>query len=384
MTEQQKGGPSGLLANGKVPLAATEFITIQAYVESALALPKSRDDFAKLLGAGAPSDLGDLDPLITVYRSMYDASKKWKDHTFPATVTLASDIYQYGHNTVPTYYGAIESIAETLKKDPSDATAKATLKEIATLLRNEARLRAGRASAVHAEVREFSDRSHADLVELVGPNNDGGLRKAYDEKYGKRSDQVRQLVQDIETQRKVFAEMNAAYEHDKVVAATTPTYLVIPIPFVGLIAAAIVAGIFGKRATDALAAANAAQTKINELTDDMAAATKLMASLHLATGTISTIVTALAAALPAIDHIRSVWSAMADDLEAIESGVERQIEHVMPLILTFGAQGTIRAWEAAAQAADAYRTTAFINVVSLDQYRKEHPEVLADPATDAA
>ncbi|HEX2059259.1 MAG TPA: alpha-xenorhabdolysin family binary toxin subunit A [Thermoanaerobaculia bacterium] len=350
---------AGTASGPSFALASPDFVALQTYVEGALALPKTKDEFQTFLGKGAPSDLTDFNPLIDTYKSMFDASTTWKDKTFPETVKLASDVYEYGHNKAPIFYKPILPLAEILTISPDNAEAKAKLKAILDNLQQSAQAMADRAKGAVAGVKTFADSSQLDYNKLV-VNDGGGLFARYNKKYGETSDDVQKLTKDVAEQRRILKEANDEYDHDVIVAATTPTYAWVGL--IGLVAAAIVAGIYGKKATDALNRARAAEDKIATLTDKLTANANVMNALHLSTFSITNISLKLGAALPVIQKIQGVWSGIADDLGAIVKLIDQDIRKVPPIIMDLGVEEAIKSWDAVAKAADNYRTHAFVKV----------------------
>jgi Bacillus haemolytic enterotoxin (HBL) len=343
-------------------MSRTEWITVQTYVIDVLALPITADAFRKSLGSGAPSDLSDFTPLISAYSSMHDHCEIWQNETFPATVTLATDIANYGTTKAPVYYPPILKEADILTNDPSNAQAKQALAAILDNLSEQAKDYETKAAAVAAAVKTFADQTQADRVVLVGPDGKGGLTKVYNDKYGSTSQDVQELTKELAAQQLVLKGANDEYNHDVVVAATTPTYAwVWP---VGTIAAAIVAGIYGKKATDALDRARAAQDKINQLSSKLAADANLMIAINSAEQGLSSINQALAAALPVIQKIQGIWGAIAGDLDNIVNLIETDIRQALPIIMNLGVDEAVAAWKNVAAEANDYRVYANVTMTT--------------------
>lgn len=369
-------GPGALAENGMPGgppfiLSDPGFVALQTYVESALSLPKTEAEFKAFLGSGAPADLSEFTPLINVYRSMFDASTNWRDNTFPELVQLASDVYHYGLNRVPVYYKPILPLAEILVNRPDDAAAKARLKAILDVLQGTAKGLADRAQLTVAKVASYANDSRTDYRRLV-VDNGGGLLERYRRRHGEASADVKQLTQDIATQRLVLQAANAEYNHSVIVAATTPTYGWIW-PF-GTIAGAVVAGIYGKRATDALARGRAANARINTLGASLTAHANVMTSLGLADFSITNISERLEKALPVIQKIQGVWGGIAHDLGAIVQLIDDDIRNALPILMDLGVEQAIRSWDAVAWAANTYRVNAFVTIApaeSMEAWRLE-------------
>ena len=351
-TPSVSGGPA-------FSLSATEWIAIQNYVINALALPVTMDEFSKSLGPGAPADTSDFTQLVSAYSNINDHVTVWQDDTFPASVSLASNIYSYAQQ-VPTYYNPILPLAEKLTANPDDQATKDKLTAILGVLSKEAQGYESKAADVAAQIETFAKQTQSDKVVLSGTDGKGGLLKYYDDKFGSTSAEVEELTKEIKAQKIVLDAANKEYDHDVIVAATSPTYAwIFP---VGTIAAAVVAGVYGDKAVKALGRARAAQQKINELSDTLAADANLMVAINTAESGLINIMGPLNAALPVIQKIQGVWGAIADDLTNISSLIETNIAEALPIIMDLGVESAITAWTAVGQSADAYRVNAYVTV----------------------
>ncbi len=305
-------GPSSIAEAGTpsgpaFTMSRSDWITIQTYCTDAKALPTTDTSFRNSLGPGAPSDLSDFEALITAYVAINTHVDFWTKTAYPESVALASAIYEYGKDKAPVFYPPILKEAKILEDNPNDEKAKAALKAILDNLQKDARDKEAKAKAVADQITKFADDTQSDLSTLVGPDGKAGLVKYYNDKYGKASADVVELGQEIDAQRLLLKAANDEYNHDVVVAATTPSYAwVWP---AGTIAAAVVAGIYGHRAVEALDRARAAQDKINKLTADLAADANLMVAINSAEHGMTTIIQAISAALPVIQKIQASGAA---------------------------------------------------------------------------
>jgi hypothetical protein len=347
------GGPAFLLSS-------TEWLTIQTYVVNALSLPTTETAFQTWLGPGAPSSMTPFDPLIACYLGINGHCTTWQNTVFPTTVNLASDIYQYGAQKAPIYYKAILTEANILINDPTNANALAALKAILDNLSATATTYSTNAAAAAAQVQTFAQQTQADKVVLVGPNGDAGLVKTYNDEYGSQSAAVVELNKEIAAQQIILDAANEEYNKDVVIAATTPTYAWVW-PF-GTIAAAVVAGIYGKRATDALDRAHAAQAKIKSDTQQVQADANLMIAIQMAQTGMNQILNALSAALPVIQKIQGIWGGIAKDIGSIVSLIETDIRQALPVIMNLGVDEAIQSWASVATEANNYRVNAYVTV----------------------
>lgn len=370
-----QGGPA-------FALSKTEWIAIQTYVNDGLSLPTTLAQFKNSLGSGAPSDLSDFQQLITAYAAINGHCTTWQQTTYPTTVSLASDVYDYGTNKVPVYYPAILKEAQILVNDPTNQDAAAALKAILDNLQGQAQKYQQRAQAAFQAAKQFADDTQADENTLIGPQANAGLKKYYNDKYGATSQDVTNLTADLAAQRVALAGDQAEYRQDVIIAATTPTYAWI-FPY-GTIAAAIVAGIYGHKAVEALDAVHADQAKIDTLNAELAADANLINAINLATNGISGIVLALQAALPVLQKIEGIWGAIADDIGSIVSLIDTDIRQVPPIIMNLGVDEATKAWYNVAQAANQYRVNAYVTVSGGPQASMEAWKLTAHLASKPA
>lgn len=352
-TASEPGGPA-------FALSTADWYAIQSYVINAQSkdiMPHTEADFKAFLGSGAPSDMSSFTPLITAYKNIFDHVTVWQDDTFPASVSLASDVHSYSLQA-PTYYAPILPLAQKLVTDPDDQATKDKLKAILDTLIKSANDYQLKAEAVTAKIKTFAEQTQADKTVLSGTDGKGGLYKKYDDEYGSTSAEVKELTKELAAQQIILDAANKEYEHDVIVAATSPTYAWI-FPF-GTIAAGVVAGVYGKKATDALDRAHAATAKIKTLTAQKEADANLMLSLHTTELGLSGNIQSITAALPVIQKIQGVWSAISDDLGNISNLIETNIAEALPIIMDLGVDSAIVAWTAVGEEAQAYRVNAYV------------------------
>ncbi len=366
-------------------MSKPEWIAIQNYVNDGLSLPTTIDQFRNQLGSGAPADLSDFNKLIVAYDSVNQHCSTWQTSTFPNTVSLASDIYEYGANKVPVYYPAIVEEANVLSTNPNDPGAKEALAAILGDLQQTAGGYAAKAKASSDAIKLFAEQMTADQNTLVGTPVAPGLQQYYTDKYGKTSAEVAQFNQELVGYRLALAGDQAEYRHDCIVAETTPTYAWIW-PF-GTIAAAVVAGEYGHKAVEALGRINDDEANIARISAALAADANLISALTLATGGIANIATALAAALPAVQKIQGVWQGMSDDIAAIVKMIDTDIRKVPPIIMSLGVDEAVTAWSNVAQAANVYRVNAYVTtaggaVASMQAWKVRR--LMASPKNKAA
>lgn len=355
-TSKPSIGPGALQPQGTDPflLSKPEMVLVQTYVEAGTRLPASRADMQAKLGIAA-SDVDQFDDLIGAYKNTYDHCSYFKTVTFPMSVGLASDIVAYNVK-VPIYYGALNTIilqwqAGTL----SDEDAKKKFQLIFTNLRNQAQTFSDSAKDVKQKMIDFVEETKADQGFLQP------IQTRYKAKYESQGGVIDTFTKEITNDNNQITFWNDQYSHDVIVAATTPTYAwVFPI---GTIAAGIVAGIYGKKATDALDNVHDYQNKLAQAEDGLRQALILKHDLDLANSSLDGILAALNAALPVLEKMEGIWGALADDLGNIVTQIlDNDIGKADVLIKDLGVAEAISAWAAVSKLADNYRLSAYITV----------------------
>jgi hypothetical protein len=340
-------------------LSSTNWIAIQTYVMDGLGLPTTDDKFKDWMGKGAPSDLSHFKPLMDCFTQIQGQCKKWQDDVYPASVSLASDVYDYGQHKAPALFPKINEQADILSKNSSDADAQAKLKAILQALTKDAQTRADNATKVKTQIKKFADDTLQSKATLSGtPDKPGGLVKSYMDEYGQRSTEVIEVTKQIAEQKQILQQETDNYNHDVVVAATTPTYAWVWL--IGTIPAIVVAGVYTARALEALDKVNAAKKKINDFEATLAADALLMIGLTNAETGMSRILNDLNAALPIIELIEGVWGGIADDLQNLVNLIDSDITKALPIIMSIGVDEALSSWHDVAVHADAYRTNAYV------------------------
>lgn len=347
--------------NGESPflLQDSSFLKIQVYVNNGLALPVTEDSFRTSIKADAGADMSEFAPIINAYKNIRSHVSEWQNTTFPMVVSLASDIVQY-NNKVPVFYGAITKLADMIDEDPGNENLTKKLLRLIDNLSQEAKQREENAKHVFDEVSEFANETKQDGIILSGADGKSGLIKSFDDKYGETSEHIKQYRKDQENAIKLLESAEDDYAHDVTVAATTPTYAwFYPI---GTISAVVVAGVYGKRATDALETIKTQRAEVSRLSSEIAQAVSLMDDLHFAQRGLFHINESLQRALPAIEKIKGGWKAISDDLVNVGQILKKDIREMDNMLRSLGVDAAIRQWNSIAGAANNYRANAFVSV----------------------
>ena len=119
-------GPGELISQGSnviFVLSRPEWYTLQVYVDSALLLPADEEAMRKLLQAGKDEQLPDFGKLLKVYGEMNKHCTRWKNQTFPASVSMADDVVHY-NTQASVFYAPLRDLAAALRKNPRNQEAQ--------------------------------------------------------------------------------------------------------------------------------------------------------------------------------------------------------------------------------------------------------------------
>lgn len=338
----------------KFLLQNKEWLKLQRYILSALKVPTTWESLSIRIGS---LDLNDeemknrVKGLLDRYVIVHENVSKWHTKTFPASVDLANDVVHYARAS-KTYFGALNKPLEMLMDNEDDERAKKTLKGIVGKLLKDAKKYADKADDVSKEIDDFHNKSTEDEVRLKELDN------LYQSQYGKGSKNETDLLAKIAETRKLISDLNDKYDKDVVIAATTPTYAWVPVA--GIIAAGVVAGIFGAEAVAILKQIKTLDEELDKLEADAKRNSKMMLLSREAHENVSTILPLLQEALPVIAKIRGIWAAMGSDLQNIVRIIDEDIGQAIVWIKDLGIESAIEQWEAVGVMADKYRQSAFV------------------------
>ncbi|MDM0053019.1 alpha-xenorhabdolysin family binary toxin subunit A [Variovorax sp. J22R115] len=336
-------------------LSTAEWLRVQRYVTNAMALPATEPLMRTALQMPDSMKIDEFKPLLEGYKTVVPHVTKWKTTTFPATVSLAGDIVKY-NSMAKGYYNALKEPINALLKDPKDEAAKRGLSGAIKLLSQAAADRAGKAKKVYADIQEFSLQTATDAVLI------GDLNTTYQKKFGANSEWGKKLAKDLSDTRDLIEAAITEYEYDKAVACATPSYAWIIVPPIGLIAAIIVAGIYGDKAVKAKARLEELRKDLKKAKEDELLSLSLTCMLSVARDSLANIQRDIQAALPVIQKIQGVWHAIHTDLESLVELITENIDDAIMEIKKIGIDIALEQWSELAVKAEAYRANAYIEV----------------------
>ncbi|MDL2355549.1 MAG: alpha-xenorhabdolysin family binary toxin subunit A [Pseudomonadota bacterium] len=347
-------GPGALdSGSGTFVLAVPGWLAVQCYVTAGMRLPTDAATMRAQLPADPAGGIGQFADLIQAYAAAHAHCTFWHDHTLQDAVSCAADIVHYNQK-VPSYYGALTALLPKLALRPLEPTAVAQFATILENLATQAQACAGHAESVHQGMKWFAEQTAQDQL-TIAP-----LRAKYAKALGSQSPAIEQLAQQLGADQQTLSQAQDDYQRDVIVTSTGATYAWIwP---AGAIAAGVVTGIYGRKASDALARVNAIKATISTMPSELAAAATLLLDLTSIEGQLAGIGDQIASALPVLQTIQGAWTAIASDMQNILTIIADDISAAPALIKSLGIDDALAAWAAVAREADAYRNTAFISV----------------------
>lgn len=346
--------------NGRFFMAIEEWQAVQCYVEAGIRLPITKDEAIVKLGVSS-EDADHFNDLWQAYANVHDHCQDFQARVFPNTVSLASDIVDYGRTKAPVFYKAILKLLTDLE-DPNVTPERAAIlrRNLALALDNltkDAQSRADKATAAMNQINGFIQQTQQDKGFLEP------IQDRYHKEYEGEQGKIAQYTQEIEDDKNLIASANEEYQKDVTIACTTATYAwVFP---AGTIAAAVVAGVYGKRAQDALDNIHRFQDMMASSEVRLRAAVMLKQDLELANTSLDGLVTKLNAALPVLAKAKGIWNALADDLKQVVNTIKNDIADMPSFIAELGVDEALGQWKTLADEADGYRVNAFITVKSV-------------------
>ncbi|MEA5514724.1 alpha-xenorhabdolysin family binary toxin subunit A [Nodularia sp. UHCC 0506] len=337
LAENTTSAPEGFVIDSE------QLFQVQLFVANALELPITKDKMQ-------------FDDIREAYSLIHKHCSEWQSDIYPSIVSLATDIYDYG-TSAQTIYGAIGKLATQISESDDMSLSSPEVKKFYRLVDNliaKATDYEQRAIKVSDDVTRFSNYCH---------DHDRNLDKlyvVYEAKFIGNNQKIKELQNQKKVQEDRLAKANADYHHYVVVAATTPTYMWIPL--VGWIAGGVVLGIYIDRAVKAKNDAEDAARQIVDLIQKLSDEVRVVSEIEKAKKGVHDIDKQLETALEALGKIQSAWSAIAADLTKLKVLVADVIAHHNNLIVAdIYIDDAILKWKNLAEKADTYRMKAYAN-----------------------
>ncbi|KAL1695180.1 hypothetical protein GGG16DRAFT_109699 [Schizophyllum commune] len=297
-----------------------------------------------------------LENLIGQYRVTQGHCQPFKDDVYPSIVKIADAIYSYAQDaggTVQTsYYANLFAAVRSLGTTTDPDQVKKIKGNITSLINSQVgsiKQIQEEAASVLAAIKAFSEFTVTDSTNLQSCHT-----AVYTTLQSKVGD-LATLKSDLQTNRTLLATEQSEYLHDKIVACTTLTYAWIPL--VGIIAASIVAGIFGSAAAKMAKAIDSTESDITTEEGKITDETRLIADMtsidHMPDG-----------------HAGDLGRHRRGPITSLQNMVDQDIRTAVGFMATLEDAKLVEKWNDLATAVDKYRNAAFISPIeqqSLDE-----------------
>ena len=298
---------------------------LQVYSTWCLKLPNTEASLNTYLKITNPSTYDFYPGMLEAYQKTSTASTYFINKVFPGVVGIGNDLQSFAQTAGTTadqggIFPTITNLLNTITPTTSPADAQSILQnEILPLL--EA-LQAMAIQNVTNAVKVGNDLAtyKSDLVEADGKltevdnlvSTDASVSQATINKLSGGSEVVGSIAQ-LEALKKTEQD---EYQKDVTIACTTLTYAwVIP---AGLIAASVVAGVYGKKATDMLNQINDTNDLIDKDTKELATALAVHAVQSMAKEGLDSAVTYTGQAIVQATTIQNNWNTISSNLSDIQ------------------------------------------------------------------
>ena len=358
---------------GKYVLSSSQqWVAVEVYAKTALALPITEALMRQALLLEKSESIEPFQAIINAYVDIYAHCKVWDETTFPGSVDLAAELVQYSRYAA-TYYKEMIPYAKRLVINPQDTEAREKLKTIAQRLTRQAQSRSESAKKVSDSVTLFAKQTEQDQRVIQGAGDpeegkEGGLVGYYRDTYSSSSKEGKMLEAQLNAAYQLLEDAKSEYKQDVIIAATTPTYATVP--FYGWVIAPTIAGIYTKKALEALETMDRARTEISRLEGTIRRNTLLMAEIKRAQASIGTIRKVMNEALPFIEQIRAAWQGMAKDLGNLVTILETDLEESVrehPEFIEIDIDVALGEWKKIGAEAEEYGKHAYIDVTPAEK-----------------
>ncbi|KAL1750571.1 hypothetical protein FB107DRAFT_223663 [Schizophyllum commune] len=358
--------PQGLLnADGNYVLQQEDVYNLLKYVWTGVLLPVDASAYQTRLqiSTDIATKLSNvIQPLVASYATCSGHCQTFKSTTYPSIVNIANDVYNYaqdaGGNLQDSYYAniwqAIRSLATATTQSQQDQFMQTINDLIAVQVKNIAAIKAKAVQAVN-DLTMFQTQTAQDQTTLEG--NQKAVLTALEAEDGNLA-ALEKLLADNKAE---LASDEEEYEHDKIVACTTLTYAWVP--FWGIIAASVVAGIYGKKAADMADKIDEMKTLIADEATKVQDEKRLIADLNAVSTDLTNFYNSIDPAVTALRNMITVWDNISTQLTNLQSIVANDVQKANAATATHTDAILVAKWNALKVAVDKYRQAAYITPV---------------------
>lgn len=288
---------------------------LQVYSVWGLHMPNNEDRLKALLKLSSTDGCHFFPIMLQGLQKLFSASQYFQVDVFPKVIRIARDLLSFSKNASKNGEDFFQVIIQCLK-DNQHQDAIDVIKELQRLTRINivrATETQGCLASYQSKLEELTGIFHqaTELVESDESCNSAFIEKANGDKSTEGS---------LAFYRSQIESLHDAYKEAVVVAATTPTYAFVLPPW-GLIAASIVAGVYGSKATNILDAYHEAEENLAKVSNKLATAIKLKDSLFLAHMNLNNVLAANREAISHANDVKAAWDKILANLNDLGNKV---------------------------------------------------------------
>lgn len=346
---------------GMFTLASPDMMLLQTYLTVGKCLPTEKEEFDKKYNL--PQNLSEkereeFEDLRKEFGVILRDTTFFSDVTYPNTVNTAGNIYHYGTKAKLYLSKMLLKYQNFLEGKITEEVAKNCMRAMADALIKDAKAYQEEALQIRQDILDFItkiQKSNHKLKDLKG---------SFESKFAKdeRFQNYERLMDDI---TKEVEKENRNYTKNVLAASTSPTYAwVFPI---GTIAATVVAGIYGAKATKVKQHIKNLENERDALRKEYKKKLDLLEDSRLAVSNIELLVKQAGGALVSLGKIAGVWDSLQSDLKDFKKTVETDVRDADIYLTDSGIEFAADSWNRLAQAADHYRKLAYVTMTSREK-----------------
>lgn len=356
--------PSNFVTNEdgteNIILSTEDRVAIQQYLQEGMYLPTTNEQLINEYGL-TQNMLSKYDLIKNEYAKIKISCTSFYHGAYTSSINLANQILDFNDN----FYPSIEAISDLYKSYINKQMTESELRSIFNELIGELRKVIGgyidTCTSVKDGINTFLTETNQYKVDLVGQDGKSGIVKKYFDDYNLNTEEINKLRKDIAAATKDLQIATKEYEHDIAKERETAYYSWIPI--YGLIASAIVNGIYGNAAKKAAKKMDELSKKIKEETQQMNEKMALAACMDRSDRFITQLSKRMEDAIKPIEKMKSAWNALSGDLEMLQQKVNADISQ-LKIVTEYVKMEAIKTnWERISKEANDYRNSAFITIV---------------------
>ncbi|NUO00922.1 MAG: hypothetical protein HUU01_09950 [Saprospiraceae bacterium] len=284
---------------------------LQVFSTYGVRLPDTEASLKMKLNIDAPANYPFFASMLDSYQQLKQACSFFLKETFPKVVRLGSMLKSFARDA-SNGDGAIFVVITDAIKNGDTAGAI----ELLTDLQKKAVENAAEAEKIALMLSDYSTQLIASEAALKRTDDQLSSDIRVSKERIAELEGGSDVTGSIENLKLLMKSRKDEYDQDVIAAATTPTYVWIPI--IGPIAAAIVAGIFGDKAVKALEQYHELQKKVEDGTNELKTALATQGIQNLAKDGVSGVLEHTQIAIDQTNVIKNAWASIAGNLDDVK------------------------------------------------------------------